>query len=303
MKITKEENKNLRANLNRMLDELNKTAYSLYNSENIILPTNMISQKTFYLIMKGDYRPERGTVSKIVDFFNANFRPETTLHEILNTFLFSEKHTRIMHYKGEQYTGKYWIYYFSDNYQDEIHGGILNIFNNNEFLYANLIMGLCEDSQFEIAESIINKGASSAHTNKLFLEYRGNIAGDNSEKLTHCYFCEGPVHVFPRSVNMELVNSNSTDYLMYISLNIDSDTASSKYIGGLPVYMSPACGILQTRICQMCMVRVGYNRKHRVFSLQDSRLYNYLKMEPTNFHRFESTISKAKQFQHMLNEI
>lgn len=303
MKISKEEYNYLFENLNRMLDELNKNASSLYNSKNIILPQNMVSQKTLYQIIKGGYIPGRGTVSKIVDFFNANFRPETTLYEILNTSLFSEKRTRIIHNKGERYIGKYWIYYLSDNYKNEIHGGILNIFNNNKFLYANLIMGLCEDSQFEIAENIINKGTTSAHVNQLFLKYRSHIIGDNREKLENCYFCEGPVHVLPRSVNMELVNSNSTEYLMYISLNIDSDTASSRYIGGLPVYMSPACGVLQTRICQMCMVRVDYNRKHRVFSLQDSRLYNYLKMEPTNFHRFESTISKAKQFQHMLNEI
>lgn len=302
-KITSEEYEFFYRNVKRSLDELNKTAYSLYEDNNIVLPQNMICQKTLYQILNKKNIPSRSTVSKFVDFFNINFRPETTIHEILNQPLFSENRNRINMDVGSQYEGYYWIYYLSDNYLNEIHGGVLNIFLKNHLLYANLIMGICENEQFDIAESILKHNSISADINKEFLSYRANISGDNSEKLKHIYYCDGPVHVFSRSVNMELINPNSTDYLMYISLNVDPDTANNKYIGGLPIYLSPSCGVLQTRVCQMCMIRIGYNRLHRAFSLQDPRLYNYLKMETTEYNRYESTITKAKEFQHLLNNL
>lgn len=104
-----------------------------------------------------------------------------------------------------------------------------------------------------------------------------------------------------RSVKMDLLNPNNTEHVLYITLNIDPDTANEKYIGGLPVFLSPACGTLETRVCQMCIVRENYNGCTRVFSLSDNLLKPYLYMHATEYYRFESTIAQAKRFQRMLN--
>lgn len=296
----------LKQNIARILDELNETPYSLYNNpQQVFLPDNMISQKTLYNILNenSNYFPSKNAISKIVCFFNANFRPGITVYDILHKLIFSEKHTRILKHINHAYEGIFWMYYLSDNYKNEIHGGVLRLSTQNNKLYAHLILGLSDDKQFDIVKNILVEGKSSAHINKQFLKYRENISGKNSEKLKHCYYCEGSAYIFPRALNIELVNPNNTDYVMYLTINIDPDTANEKYIGGLPVYLSPSCGILETRVCQMCMVRENYNSIERLFSMKDSNLKKYLYMNPTEYHRFESTIAQTKAFQRMLNTI
>lgn len=112
---TEQEMAFLRMNIERTLNELNETVYSLYIYPNkAIIPDNMLSQKTLYNILgsNSNYNPGKNVIGKIVIFFNANFCPEITVHDIINRDVFLQKRTRIYKRLDPIYEGMYWIYNF-----------------------------------------------------------------------------------------------------------------------------------------------------------------------------------------------
>lgn len=306
--MTKEETRIFKQNVNRLLEELNETAYTLYNKEyaknNGVKVKPTFSQKTVYKILsEKEYDFSKNTAAKFVKYFNLRFYPPITTYDILHKDIFSEEHRLISYEQQEKYLGLYWIYYLSDNY-DEIHGGVLKIWKQEEKLTADLVMGICEDKQMDFIEELMRNGNSTEQIAKSFYEYRDSIDTCTNEKLKHCNYCSGTAAVLSRSVNIEVTSRMNEEYLLFITLNVDPESAAEKYIGGLPVYMSPSCNQLQTRVAQMAMCRVGYG-KRRVFSLENKEdemeLRQFLEMRTTRYHRFEVSLERNKDFQHLLN--
>ena len=287
MTTGKKKSKYFHSNFKFMLKKIGCTLYDIeMDSQNSVGCNLAPSSSTLYRCQNENYFPSISTVNKLVAFYNANLMPpidvDTFLNQDLEKLDVGKNKELIV---DRIFQGDYYCYYLSDNYLEKIHFGILRVYEQNKSLRAHLILGLKEQEQVhDLFSKLFNRGISYTGFNY----WRSNLP----TQLQRCYYCEGKVRIFPDSMVMELENENTPGHLMYLTFNLDNYTAVEKYMGGMGIYLSPAIGRLETRVCQIAIQR----KSRHNFPLNLDKLKGYLKMNLTEYHRYELTATQDRKF-------
>lgn len=193
---------------------------------------------------------------------------------------------------GERFLGDYYCYYLSDHYIGEIHGGIMRVHRSGGAFRVQLINSLQEDSQFHDPQlwQVLQEGLTLAESRHRFLQYRNGLKNTG---LKRCFYCEGVLRAYERSVIMELTNVNNPSHLMILTLNIQQRSVHSRYRGGIAVFLSPSTGLLETRVGLMGLSR-------HCFSLQDEEISPYLEIHEQKTHRVELTSADDRKWYNLL---
>jgi hypothetical protein len=246
---------------------------------------------TLYHCFRNDYQPSKKTVNKLVNLFNANLRPAIDVNTFLNVDLRKrEIYRKDVAIMDEKYLGDYYCYYLSDNFMDEIHFCVLRIYKKNETFRAHMILSLrTVDQTREAITKVLDKGEGVDDITRHFNTWRSK----QENQFQQCYYCEGRVQIFKRSVIIELINQNAAEHITYITLNTIPNIPERRYMGGLGIYMSPSVDTLETRVCKLAVQRKeGHN-----FPLRLDLLLPRLKMDVTDHHRYELTALENRNYQ------
>lgn len=235
------------------------------------------------------YEPTARTLNRLIDFYNANLEPSTDAYTFISMDINASEVGKIqnnMLYR--QYLGIYYVYYYSDNFIDEIHGGLLQVYELDGRFRAHLIMSLKESYQFkDVLDQVFHRSNTRTQIRKSFDKYRQRLP----DAYRHCYYCEGPFEMYDRCVIMNLTNPNVPAHKMYITINTEHNSVQQEYPGSLAVYLSPSVGNLQTRFCKMAITRKEFPLDHPI-------LGEFLDIDHnlTKFHRFEMTLDEDRSF-------
>lgn len=240
------------------------------------------------------YIPSDETVNKIVRFYNANLTPPTDAYAfrhdrlIINGMTPKLTDARL----GENLLGHYYGYYLSDHYLGETHGCYLTIFRTASSFRARMVLSLQEDQQFHDPKllRVFQETVTLQESRQRFLDYRQQLP---SASLKRCYYCEGTLRVFDRSVVMELTNVNNASHLMILTLNTLKSNHRKEYIGGLSIALSPSTDGLETRVFRIALSK-------RRFSLSDQQVAAFLPLTVEPTQRIQLTSSDDQLWYNMI---
>lgn len=242
-----------------------------------------------------DQPTSRDSVQKIVDVYNSLFMPATDINTFLSVDVFEKDHPRkIYRPTSDFFIGEYDCFYLSDNFQNEVHGGILKIFEVAGQYQCYLIMGLFEENHFEkISSEVFGKVtdlADIAQVRQRFNTYRSKLP--DVPEFQNFSLSAGSVRVLDRSVLIDVRNVNNPNHITVSTLGTTHNKNMLQFPGGLAVYLSPATDDLHTRVCKMIVVRsadVLDSLFEQLFSGPDENSFwmRTLQMTPTEYGRIE----------------
>ena len=254
-----------------------KPAFSVDNSEILggdYLPSYAICSQCF----RDEYEPSSGTVYKIVKFFNANFEPTIQPTQFLNENLELNSNFR---YKGTSkfdwyFAGSYHCYYPSSHRDGGTSGAMLNIYETDNVLKANLITGIHSDNLF------CSEAAQKLHRKEIWLQRDMDFfQGAREPGSTRLYFYEGNVEVTASSILIVFRNYEEDDARkLILTLNTKRfpSSRSGQYKGGLAFVLTTSDAPFNTRLYQMGLIRSRYD----VYPLQDEQVAKMLKLRTSS---------------------
>lgn len=310
--ITEDERKFLLTNFEQMKSVLNCTNKQFdSNAEFSPLPlsSRLLAPATRTIAKFTNEKTSKKSVQKIVDVYNSLFIPSTDIDSFLSSDIFERDKPQL---KQINYTnalvGDYFVFYLSDNFEKEIHGGWLKIYTADAQLSAHLIMGLFEARHFnEIETEVFGKLADIKNVSKmrsLFNSYRDRKP--DVREYQNFSISTGSVTVLDRSAIISVRNMNNPNHVTVASIGISQNSNMRQFPGGMAVYLSPATLDLHTRICKMMVVRSA-----DVLDILFEQLFNHheqddfwisqLQIEPNRYGRIE--IQDEDITRGILNEI
>lgn len=297
--MTDEERIIFHQNFNDMLQKIGCTPYRINGTGKKGEDIAGWEQAPSYSILsrcKNDpmYVPSDETVNKIVRFYNANLTPPTDAYAFRHDRLIFTGMTRKLAETrlGKNLVGRYYGYYLSDHYINQVHGCYLSIFRIASTFRARMVLSIQSDSQFSDPAllGVFQEDASLKESRERFLDYRNTLS---SASMKRCYYCEGAVRVFDRSVVMELTNVNNASHLMILTLNTQKSNHRKEYIGGLSVALSPSTDGLETRFFRIALSR-------RRFSLDDKQVASFLPLTVDPTSRIQLTSADDQAWYNMI---
>lgn len=184
----------------------------------------------------------------------------------------------------ERFYGNYYIYYYSDHYKDEIHGGMLRIYNKEGTSCINMINGIRDYRLLDTADFLDIFSIDDDSLNK-FIKFK-----DSMQYLIdrRCYYYSGHVAINENIFSMHLSGAEQrSDHnqfalfdLQRVNVGIDKGTGNiRKYRGGLGLVISPSN--MQHRSIRA--YRLGISRWK--ISYNDPELKHLLKHNVTDYER------------------
>lgn len=225
---------------------------------------------------------KKGTISlrsveKIVRVYNSLFTPQTNVHAFLTTDIFqNDMPHKIVYTLPNFFSGRYFCFYRSDNYADEVHGGILQVFEHEGIYKCYLLMGLFNSDQFsETANAVFPKGTNFSDVVNLrqrFNSFRKQQP-DNS-RYANISLATGIVRLLDRSILFDVANVNNADHVTICSLGTTHNLAQH-FSGGMGMLFSPATTDLHTRVCKLLILREKDLTHSRIKEIMSMREHTY----------------------------
>lgn len=273
-------------NLDRMLSLLNCT----YKNINIKYAYFPIPRTTIYRWMTGNTYPNKDWSwgEEFLSFYNQIFDPE-----IEDSKEFFQKKLSYMQLKEKfvfddftkQYLGNCFIYYFSNHYENIIHGGKICIQNKDGLLTGRLVLGIQDTSQYnnKLFSKIFDKNIDNNEANIRFQEFKKAQPTDLRQR---CYFYEGKIFIDNYILRIEFIGKgNRKNHKQTLFLNIVKRPQTIKsYKGGLGLVLAAPNDIhTDFRIYKM-----GLSKCELPFN--SNKLKRLLKIESNSFNRFSLTV-------------
>lgn len=289
MNITEDERKYLLENFKQMKLALSSSslkytnAYFGSDNEKSPLPLSVrcLGPSTRTIAKFSNDNTTRNSVKKLVSMYNCLFSPSTDVDAFLSGNIFEKDHPRkIKNDIDGFFTGTYYCFYLSDNYQNEIHGGILNVFEQDGLYKCLLLMGLFDKKEFkQISKNLkIENFTNIAKIRNKFNEYRKQKP--DLQDYQNFSLSIGEIKVLERSVLVEVHNINNPNHVTILTLGTEHSKSLKQFSGGLGVFLSPATDDLHTRVGQMVVLRkadVSDSILNQMFEVNAPNRKNWIK--------------------------
>lgn len=300
--ITEEERKYLLENFKLMKDALSSDNIRCINQHfdpnneksHLPLSTRLLAPSVRTIVNFNDKKTSRASVQKMVDVYNSLFMPPTNVDSFLTTNVFETDHPRkINHEISGFFNGEYYCFYFSDNYQDEIHGGILRVFEYAGGYQCYLIMGLFNEVQFsKISNEVFGNITDISNISVVRERFNGyRDKQPDRPEFKNFSLSVGTIQVLDRSILVEVRNINNPNHITIATVGTAHNRNLQQFSGGMGVYLSPATDDLHTRVCKMLILRkadVSEALLNRIMeNPEDSFWFRSMKITATEYGRME----------------
>ncbi len=315
--ISDEERKYLLLNFNKMkqqLSEQNGIKYSNRhfdsNDEQSPIPYEIrLRAPSLRTILKFKKKASRNSAQKIVDTYNALFTPSVDLESFLSVDIFERDRPQKLHKPISGFlSGEYHCFYLSDNYENEIHGGILEIYEWEGRYRCYLVMGLHEKHYFNtICSKLFHSDINLYEHNKIrsaFNQYRAKLP--DVPECKNFSISMGEVTQLNQSVMIKVHDMNDSDRVNVFTLGTANNKNMKNFSGGLGIQVSPATEFEPTKVRKILAIRLSEAEllgdllfeKLSTEELLDSFWMKILKMTPTEYGNIEipdETVNKKIQ--------
>lgn len=272
-------------NINCILEVLNCTTSTIYTHyEDFPIDRNTL--KRHLNVDKRRKNPSADYLEILFKFYNKHFEPKLSAWKVLgNTHLvdinLSLEQTDVLRYIGE-----YRLYYLSNHYEDEVHGGKMKVFSKNGGIFARMVIGIQDESQYEnknLMQAFSQSDGEKARA--AFAQYRKELL---TRKRKRCYFYEGNVSIINDLTVMiefkgiEHHNTHRQTFLLNVKRktpNKDGKPKTHKYIGGMALVLATP----NEDHPQIRSYRAGISSVP--LKLDDSRIVELLKLKVNEFGR------------------
>lgn len=231
-------------NINRILEALDCTVHTIHTRyEDFPIHRNTLIRHLDAENKKNN--PSVTYLKQLYEFYNKHFEPKLSGSKVLgNSQLadinISSEQTDILRYVGE-----YRLYYLSNHYKDEVHGGKMKVFSKNGEIFAKMVIGVQDESQYEnehLMQAFSQLDRDKARLS--FDQYRKEL---QTRKRKRCYFYEGNVSVINDLTVMiefkgiEHHDTHRQTFLLNVKRktpNKDGKTKAHAYIGGMALVLA-----------------------------------------------------------------
>ena len=222
-------------NINRIISSLGCDEYNInYKYEDFPIPrSNLIRWK------KSDVHPNKKTFvdSGFLSFYNQNFEPKIDNSDCFFTKELGNIKTKNPDAVVEllpKYAGEYYLYYFSNHYENIIHSGKILIFLNSQQILARMIIGIQNDIPFKnkAFNNIFDKDISNDYAYTLFEQYKKTL---KTHLQKRCYFYEGTVCFNDFGIEISFVGKEKrSQHQQRLNLIFNKSSSNKReYLGGL----------------------------------------------------------------------
>lgn len=276
--MTKQEKKFFINNLNNIMKALGCNAFNIHNE----FPDFPISRTTLHRWISKDTLPNINLFSNpsFLSFYNEYLEPS-----IDNPIMFYKQEINELKAKDKKtiktlsskYQGEYFIYYFSNHYENVIHSGKILLFQDYDQIKARMVIGIQNTNQYEnkLFDRIFNISINNEEAYNVFLEYKKSL---ETKLLKRCYFYEGIVHFDDYSIEIPF-NGKGKHNRHHQNLFLVFNQSKDIYIGGLGLVLAtPNNQHLEYRCYKMGISRFE-------LQLNDSRIQKLLKMNVYEHNR------------------
>ncbi len=264
MYITENERRYLLENFKQMKIALSSSDLKYTNadfgSDNaespLPLSVRLLGPSTRTIAKFSKHDTTRSSVEKLVNMYNCLFSPSTNVETFLSANVFEKDHPKkIKNDINGFLSGTYYCFYLSDNYQHEIHGGILTVFEQNGMYKCLLLMGLFNKTEFkQISKSCKREDFTDiARIRNRFNEYRKQKP--DQQDYQNFSLSIGKIKVLERSALIEVHNINNPNHITILTIGTEHSKSLKQFSGGLGVFVSPATDDLHTRVGQIMLLR------------------------------------------------
>ena len=276
--MTKQEKKIFLNNLNKIMKALGCNEYNIHNE----FSDFPISRTTLIRWLRKDTLPNKSLFANpsFLSFFNEYLEPKLDSYSLFykqELLELKAKNKKYQNGLSSKYQGEYYIYYFSNHYEDIIHSGKILLFQNSNHIEARMVIGIQNSNQYEniLFDKIFNNSINNEEAYILFLEYKKSL---KTKLLKRCYYYGGIVYFNDYSIEIPFSgkgNHNRHHQNLYLVLNQSKD----KYIGGLGLVLATPNNQHQDYRCY----KMGISRFE--LQLNDSRIQKLLKMSVSEHNR------------------
>ena len=299
MRLSPDELNYARSNIKYIMQTTNLTPYrrDMGQQDFFYSVECLPSSRTLAKINDETYHPSLNVISKMCDFYNANFADTISISDFVTQSL-TDRAAPIIS-RGNMlspYSGDYQLLYPSDSY-DELHYGLMHISPAHKHPQVYLIMGI---SNNEIACEYYDKficRIAALSTPKQSTGHFNRMRNDIDAQRKNSYLCIGSIqNVNNRSITISTTNCNNQDHLMFLTINLDEDMIQlGSFNGALGLYLSPAVSSLETRTAQFGILRIK-NASEILPKEKTSQLSEYFKQQLTLCNRTELSTRQSKAF-------
>ncbi len=273
-------------NINKIITSLECNEYSINDKYDDfpISRSNLIRWNK-----KGGGHPNKKTfvASGFLSFYNQYFEPK-----IDNSDCFFTKELGNIKIKNSdavedllhKYAEEYYLYYFSNHYENTIHGGKILIFLNSQQILARMIIGVQNDTPFKNDDfkSIFNKEKSNDDAYDSFLRYKKTL---ETRLQKRCYFYEGTVCFNDFGIEISFVGKgNRSHHQQRLNLIFNKSSGNKReYLGGLGLVQA----LPNNHHTSYRSYKMGLSKIELPFN--DSQIKEMLKINTTKYNRLELT--------------
>ena len=184
----------------------------------------------------------------------------------------------------ERFCGNYYIYYFSDHYKNEIHGGMIRIYKSEGSNYIKMINGI-RDVKLLASKEFLNLFSSDTESFDEFIKFKESLPYLIDRR---CYYYSGYVSVRETIFSLHLSGTEQRNEhsqiaifdLQRVNTGMDKNTGNiRKYRGGLGFVISPS----NKQHRNIRAYRMGISRWK--INYDDPELKNLLKHTVTDYER------------------
>jgi len=219
------------------------------------------------------YVPSINIVNKIVQFYNANIKPEVDTYAFLHEKLEASDNVRSTNSYADTapYCGLYHCYYYAGMAnKKEIYGAVMKIQRIHENTSVQMITGITMDSDMRTPQIVELFSGKDVAVDK-YKEYRNKL--EFSKRRTTLY--KGIVTMTPGMLTLEMGSEDRAGSMIFLRLPV-TESINGEYLGSLGLLT-----LISERDVQI--LKMGIMRADRkglpTFSLKDDQLMSILAIE------------------------
>lgn len=270
-------------NVKQMHDELTKSKGVSYDEAYELLCISAITHRRW---KNSVINPKRQTAEALLDAYNRLFLPPINDFQTLRNHYIEEMHLKNpeSQTKIDRFLGDYYLYYFSDHYKNEIHGGKLSIYKDNIGPHVKMIIGIIDQDRLE-NKTFLEVFKKAEESFDLFIKYK-------DEQKTYlnrrCYYYSGDVLVDNNLLEFKLNGSeNRNTHREYVFFDLKRIITETENTTGNPRTYKGGLGIVfafpNKQHRDMRMLRLGISRWK--IDYKDERLKKILSHRLTSNNR------------------
>lgn len=191
-----------------------------------------------------------------------------------------------------QYNGLYYIYYFSNHYQETIHGGRILVKSHSEHITVRMVLGIQDNEQFKDVgfRDIFDNSITDEEALSRFKAYKNTL---HTKLRQRCYFYEGSICLSTYNLKFEFSGKEirkNHKQIVYLNITRKPQTTSKSYRGGLGLVLaSPNENHADFRIYKMGLSICE-------LSMNDENIKKVLRLNVNDYNRITLNVDQDQMW-------